>query len=314
MTTGAPPPAVLAVGYGLTLAACARWPLGVYVLTLAGFGLAHVLWEFRVVAARYGPVAGAVLRQQVGLLLLAVMGARAAQVLGWVPGGTRQSVELGLLIALVLAPLPLLWRFRARRSAAVGIGAALLLAGGAAAAPAGTLLFLAVAHNLTPVGLLADAAPAGRRASTLALAGAAFLAGPLLVASGLPGALLGVDPAASPLPAGPLAAHLGAYFPAAWHAAPWASNAFAGVVFAQCLHYAAVLHLLPAAVGDRPPPRFVVPAVLAGLALFAAFWADFAQARQVYGIAAAAHAWVELPALLLALGGLTPARAPAPAG
>lgn len=312
--SGAPPPAVLVAGYALTLAACARWPLGVYALTLAAFGLAHVLWEFRVVVARYGPPAGAVLRQQVGLLLLAVMGARAAQLAGVLPGGTRQSIELGLLLALVAAPLPLLWRARAPRSAMVAGAAALALAAGAWAAPAGTLLFLAVAHNLTPVGLLADAAAPGQRGRTLVLAAAAFLGGPLLVASGLPGALLGVDPAAGLLPAGPLAAHLGAYLPAAWHAAPWATQAFAGVVFAQCLHYAAVIHLLPAAVGDRPPPRFVVPAVLAGAALFVAFWADFAQARQAYGIVAAAHAWVELPALLLALGGLTTPPRPAPAG
>ena len=81
------------------------------------------------------------------------------------------------------------------------------------------------------------------------------------------------------------------------------------MVFAQCMHYAAVLHVLPRLVGAPPSgsppsgaPSFVLATVVLTLVLLALFAYDFKEGRSWYGLAAAVHAWVELPILLLAFG------------
>ncbi len=133
-----------------------------------------------------------------------------------------------------------------------------------------------------------------------------FLGVPLLIATGLPFDLLSLwgwtAPDMSFLPTGPLSAHLGAYLPPELQGRPWAAHAFTGVVFAQCMHYAAVLHVLPRFQGGVTTPRFGVGVVVVTAALFLLFAGDFADGRRWYGVAAAVHAWVELPILMLAFG------------
>ena len=109
------------------------------------------------------------------------------------------------------------------------------------------------------------------------------------------------------------------YVPKAWQDSRFAVPFFSAVVYAQCMHYAAVLHVMPQLEGQRrdgplsgmrPALFFGGLAVLAVL-LFAGFTQDFSQARSVYGIAAALHAWVEVPLLLMALA---PGAGERPAG
>jgi len=43
--------------------------------------------------------------------------------------------------------------------------------------------------------------------------------------------------------------------------------------------------------------------ILAGIGSLTLFLDGFAQARSLYGVAASLHAWIEIPILILALGG-----------
>jgi hypothetical protein len=75
------------------------------------------------------------------------------------------------------------------------------------------------------------------------------------------------------------------------------------------MHYAVVLHVLPRLSGGGetagarlPWPRrgFVAGTAAAGALMAAAFAGDFVGARALYAVAAALHAWLEIPVLLLA--------------
>ncbi|MCB9522958.1 MAG: hypothetical protein H6702_06215 [Myxococcales bacterium] len=281
------------------LAAAAAWPLATYAVALAALGAPHVFAELRVVGLRYGPGATRPILAAVGLGLAALAVARAGSAWGW--WGPARTLQLALAVGLAAVALPALWR-RSVGHAAVGAALITAVAWGAALAPVETLLLLAVTHNLTPLGFLADGAP--RRVQAWALL--IFIGGPLLLASGLPyralDALGWAALEANPLPAGPLAAHLGAFLPAGLRATPHAVHLFAAVAFAQLMHHGAVLAVLPRLA--PPAGRWVWPALGAvGALSLLGFARDFAGARQAYGIIAAVHAWVELPVLLLILAG-----------
>jgi len=47
---------------------------------------------------------------------------------------------------------------------------------------------------------------------------------------------------------------------------------------------------------------------VAGVALAFVFFADYGLARQLYGLAALVHSWIEISVLLLALGGVGAAQ------
>lgn len=296
--------------------ASVAWPLLTYTLSLAAFGLAHVLWELHYVRARFGPRLEVSLKRLLGALLLAVVALRVSRIGDVTSTSTSGALELLVVVALCAAVLPALWSLR-RRNAVLGAALVLLLGAGLAISPVGTLLLLAVLHNLTPVGLLVEAAPPGHRRRTLAGAAAVFVGVPLLIATGLPYATLhAAAPAllaaeASVLPAGPLQAHLSAYLPRAWHSSGWALHAFSALVFAQCAHYAAVIHVLPRHLDERERltsrQRYAIAAACA--ILFIAFALDFGQTRSWYGVAAAVHAWIELPILIFFLGTLAPIAA-----
>ncbi|MCB9745842.1 MAG: hypothetical protein H6741_06355 [Alphaproteobacteria bacterium] len=302
------PSSAAALAFAAGAAICAvLLPLATYSVTLAAFGLAHVLTELRFVDGRFSDRARGRLRQGLLLLLGGVVLVRLGRLGGQLDAGTGYALELGLVAGLMALALPAL------PAAARGLGA-LLIAGvglGATFAPIPTLLLLAVLHNWTPVGFLAEATEGAERQRVMGLCALLFLGLPLLIASGLPGQALAAlsVPDWSPLPTGPLSAHLGAYLPQALKASTWAVPLFSAVVFAQCMHYGVVIHVLPRLAG-RPEPgplarldarTFTLSLLVLGGALLVAFALDFKQARSVYGLAAAVHAWVELPLLLLAL-------------
>jgi hypothetical protein len=301
-----------AAAVGLTALAATALPLLTYSLSLALFGLAHVAAELRYVGRRFGGRVQGGLLAGMCTLLAVIVGLRLAQQTGLWQGTDRLQAELLVVVGLAALALPALLR-RAGLPLGVGLGVAGLLIGGLLISPIGTALVLACLHNLTPVGFLAEAlrGPARRRA--LGLAGLVFIGGPLLIATGVPAAgleALGLRaPELSLLPTGPLAAQFSAYLPRSLHEATWAPHAFSALVFAQCMHYAAVLHVLPrmadagAAPPEPAPMRWVwrgLTAIVA-LTLLAVFLVDFKTARGWYGIFAAVHAWSEVPLLLLAM-------------
>ncbi len=288
------------------------FPLGVYTTTLAVFGLAHVLSELRFVDERYGGAIGARLRVALGVILAGVAGSRGLVALGVLDGYSAVVVELVLLIALAVAVMPML-----ERTGVPLVVAGLVATGvwtGLQLSPIHTLLVLAVLHNFTPLAFLAEALPPHQRGSGLGVAVLCFIAVPLFIATGLPREWLTaaelVRPNASLFDAGGLASQLRVYVPSEWHDRPWAIDAFSAAVFAQCMHYAAVIHVLPGLTGPGEgtlpwPDRrtFVAAMGAAGLVLLGLFALDFGEGRAIYAIFAAVHAWVEVPILLLALGG-----------
>lgn len=284
-------------------------PLGTYTLTLATLGLPHVLAELGYVDARFSARLGRGQRAALAGLLAGAAGLRVAGLLGWAPGSTLAALELGLVAVLAALALPPLAR-RGAGPLALGLSLVALLAGGVVVGPAPTLVVLAFLHNLTPVGFLAERLRGATRTRALLACALVFGALPLLIASGRlhalvqsllqAGPLLDASPFAS---AGGLDRHLGAFVPGPWLDAAWAVPLFSAAAFLQVMHYAVVLHVLPRLEPSRrvSPGRAALVLALAGGALLPLFALDFALARRVYGVAAAVHAWLEVPLLLLAL-------------
>lgn len=299
--------AVFALAVLAVVAAAA--PLLTYSLSLAVFGLAHVAVELRFVESRYGPRLSRSLIRGLAALLVAVVLLRLAAFTALIDPVLRLQLELGvvaLLTASVLVDLGLKAGV-ASRLAVVGGG---LIGLGAAVSPVGTMLVLAVLHNWTPIGLVGEAAPASERRRWGAWGLLAFGGIPLLLAAGPLHAMTqgwGLTDLTI-LPTGALSGHLGVVLPSGWHGFDWAVRLFSAVAFAQCIHYLAVLGVMPRWMRAHPVgPLTAVPAgvfaalVVAGSAVwFAGYLTDFRMARSVYAVFAAVHAWVELPMLVLA--------------
>ncbi len=303
--------ATLAAGFaGFALLAILS-PLAAYSAALAAFGLPHVLSELRYVDRRFGRRLEPGLVAMVLAMLAGIVAIRAATVFHLMPPTIGVPAELAGVTLMALACA----RGAVQRGALAGVtgialGTATLLA------PFGTAITLSILHNLTPLAFLWQLAPASQRGRIMAPAVAALLALPLLVATGLPRALLhglGVaGTSADPIGAGPLAADLSVYVPPALETSRHAVDLFTASVVAQGGHYIAVIAVLPMLLARLDPQaRGLVPwpggrvfillcAVVAGVSL-AAFFAGFAEARAIYGLAASFHAWLELPILILAL-------------
>lgn len=276
------------------------WPLATYSTTLALFGPAHVMSELRYLRRRFGGwLAGYLL--PIYALLAAVAALRAAALFNVVPRAWISPIELGLGVLLVVAVWPR--AARSWRSGLAGLTIAVVLVVGLLWAPVHTLLAVAVLHNWTPVPLIGEALGPNRAWRWAGIVTFAVI--PALIASGLPFALAG--PFAAPewtvLDAGPLSHAYGAYLWPEIARTNAAQHVFSAVVFAQCLHYISVIGILPRL---GPPAhadgRGPVGVLLIGTAVLLALYAlDFTYARQVYGVFAAVHAWVEVPILVLAL-------------
>ncbi len=289
---------------GAALVAAVAWPLWTYAFTLAAFGPAHVLSELRYLTLRFGERVGARLGQTLVAACGAIALGRIARQLGLLSTSRGTVLELAIGLALCLSVVPVLVRVDARRSVpALAIGLALGL--GIAISPIHALLLIAVLHNVSPLALLADAAPSHRRPQVVARASLVFVLAPLVILSGAPRlALAGLGVVAPELGAtfwGPLDQHMRAYLPPEVLSRDWALHAFSACVFLQCAHYLAVIDLLPRTL-PAPSGRWfsrLVPALAA--AAFIAFALDFSGARGWYGVIAAVHAWIELPLILIAV-------------
>jgi hypothetical protein len=138
---------------------------------------------------------------------------------------------------------------------------------------------------------------------------------PLLVASGLPDALLSghIDVDARFFSARPLGEHLGVYLWPSLVDDDRAVSWFSAAACAQLLHYGAVLLWLPRTLDeeDRPAlpwpswPALIGALVVVGGGLTIHFAVDFVGARAAYSLPAAVHAWLELPLLLVAFSALS---------
>jgi hypothetical protein len=300
----------------LLLATTVALPLATYTTALAFFGLAHVGSELRYIDYRFGIRLRGGFGLWIGASLFAAVAMRLASIVGLMPPALAVGLEIGFGAMMTAACVVVM---RSHRS--IGILVAMALFCGAVVAPFETLLFLAIAHNLTPLGFLADALTGSVRRRVLAVMAIPFVVLPLLIATGLPFRLLArlglVAPDAALLASGGLEANLGAYVPATLVDSDWALHIFAAAVFAQCMHYVTVIVILPRLIDGRvfaatlvSWPRaalFFAYLAFAALTLAFGFAVDFKVARQVYGLIAMVHSWIEIPILVLALDRLTSA-------
>ena len=300
----------LALGIGCVVAAV---PLLVYTTTLAVFGLPHVLMELDYIAQRFGPRLDRQLVSTWGVLLIAVVVVRLMDVGGLSGPNAREIWELGLLIALAATAIPALAQ-ASHGAIAVAATVLVLLIIGWMVEPATALVLLAVIHNLTPIGFLAERLQGRDRRRILGVCALTCGAIPVLIASSFlhqAGATSGLACAELTFwPVGTLAAHLRVFVPSPVVDTSGAQSYFAAAVYLQCVHYAAVLYILPrlapatregtpssAWYSSRTLVRRVV--VLAGGGMLTGFVLSFAEARAVYGIVAVVHAWIEIPLLLV---------------
>jgi hypothetical protein len=148
-------PVATAGGGALLLAvflAAVALPLATYTTALAMFGLAHVGSELRYVDHRFGGRLRGGLAVALGCGLAGTLVVRVLAMAGWLPYGGAIVLELTIVAAMTASTFVSMRRFR---GAAAAVAA--LLFGCAVIAPVPTFLFLAVAHNLTPLAFLADA-------------------------------------------------------------------------------------------------------------------------------------------------------------
>lgn len=303
---------IAAYAAGAALLASAA-PLLAYAGSLALLGAPHALAELRYVDGRFSRRLGAARGVAIAAILAVVVALRLATLAGGMQSSAAIGIELGLVAVLAFTVVPDLASRPARAFVAVGVGAA--IAAGSWAAPATLVVALAVLHNATPIGFLAERDDVRRRMLVPTLA--TFVALPVLIATGLPSRLLGGLGAFAPDTAfasvGALHDHLRVFVAPAFIESAVAPSLFAAAAYLQLMHYGVVLGVLPRLIetgtsaDDRPVLRWPRARVLAvaiavvGAVFAVAFVRDFVPARSAYGLLAAVHAWIEVPVLLLAM-------------
>jgi hypothetical protein len=277
------------------------FPLGTYVLSLALFGLPHVLVEMRYVHSAFQQRVSVSLWQRIGLLLAIIMLLRGLNLGGLMGGELSRFLELLTVVGLVIAIIPTLWQ-HSQSHGILAIVIGLSIATGIYLSPAMTLVGLAILHNLTPIGFIADRFTGKQRRRALGISAIVFGLLPLLILSGVPQQLLPINSAASIIPAGHLQNHLGVYVPLQIQG-DFAQWLFSAAVFLQCMHYFVILSCFPHWTNPLFPldQSFFNRCILALSSLiFISFCQSFTSTRSIYSLIATVHAWIEVPILLLA--------------
>lgn len=280
-------------------------PVPMYLASLALFGLPHVVTELAYIAHRYRARWPWRWWVPIGLLLACQAVARTGIWLGTYPPDVGQIADLatllGLAVVMSLAPMRLAWPTRLC-AMTVAIGLFWLLQQGHWLI---ALLILSIAHNFTPLGLAWDLAREDPQHRTMLRAFAIYFSLPLVVVLlGWSGhdTFMRTTESETML--------LVQQIPTSWRA--WTGGQddalMSALALAQCLHYMAVIRWLPQATTSTPPVRVMAPCVvwltmIMTSALMVYFWVDYGKARQLYGVAAGFHAWLEWPILLMVLIG-----------
>jgi hypothetical protein len=289
---------ILIIAFCLLIATI--FPLGTYVLSLALFGLPHVLIEMRYVQSTFQHRVSAHLWPSMGLLLAIVVLLRGFSLCGLIGGNLSKSLELLAVVGLVIVIIPTLWR-HSRSHGILAIIIGLSMAIGIYLSPALTLLGLAILHNLTPIGFIADRFTGKQRQWALGVSAIIFGLLPILILLGVPQQLVSINFTASIIPAGHLQNHLGVYVPLQIQG-DFAHRMFTAAVFLQCMHYLIILGCFSR--WTKPMPRldqsFFNRCVFAlSTLIFIGFCQSFTSTRSMYSLIAAVHAWIEIPILLL---------------
>jgi hypothetical protein len=276
---------------------------------ISAFGLPHVLYELRYVDERFSARLSPRPLAAIGTLVALIAAGRIANGMHILMGDVFLWIELGLGAALALTATALM-RHNKPLGAVIGMAFAL----GAIFAPVPTFLIWAWLHNLTPLGFVAEITDGEERRRWLLLLSIPFFVLPALVATGvfhdLVNALFHVAELQWTSMFGASDKPLLSFLPPD----SWDLNLFSAAVVAQSMHYVAVIVLLPQLLRAKQSsaPKTIVPwpawpafaaAIVAIAAVaFGIYAVSYTDARAAYGVAAAIHAWIELPILLLAIG------------
>ena len=300
----------------LTIIGASIAPIATFVLMISAFGLPHVIYELRYCDTRFSSRTSPGLLMVLGGLVSAIAIGRIANGAHWLTSDYFVPLELGLgsVLALVAA-----WWMREHRWLGALIG--LAFAAGATFRPLETFLIWAWLHNLTPIGFIAEITEGEERQRWMMILFIPFVLVPGLVATGVFQQLAVQIVGSADLQmfsifgAGDIP--LMSFLPPK----SYDLNLFSAAVVATSMHYVAVIVLLPrmlAAKGSSAMPTLVrwpdwrTFAVIVGaiaLVAFGVYAVSYKDAKSAYAVAAAIHAWIELPVLLLALGqGFRPAR------
>ncbi len=283
-------------------------PVPLHLVALALFGLPHVVWEMAFVRSRYGARWPRRWWHALWAVLALQAMVRGGDALDIVPSQWVQAADIATLalIGALVACAPRGTGAAARLVGAAGaIALVWLLAAGELIV---ALLWLSLLHNFTPLLLAWDLAREDASQRPVAWGVTALLVLPLGVVAAALAVPAFADWVAAAQGGASDAAPLAAQLP--FGAAPQLLPALlTALALAQCAHYLCVIHLLPQAEARRSgrsplPGRGRAAALLATAALAVYFLIDPPSARELYAVAAGAHAWLEWPVLLMAwLGG-----------
>lgn len=293
----------------VSVAAVAVAPIAAFVLMISAFGLPHVFYELRYVDERFSARLSPAPLTAIGALVALIAAARIANGMHLVMGDAFLWIELGLGAALALTATALM---RQNKPLGALIGAAFAL--GAVFAPIPTFLIWAWLHNLTPLGFVAEITDGEERRRWLLLLSVPFFVLPALVATGvfhqIADLLFRVAELQWTSVFGAGDKPLQSFLPPD----SWDLNLFSAAVVAQSMHYVAVIVLLPRLLREKQGtpvttilpwpswPMFAVAVTAIAAVAFGIYAVSYTDARAAYGVAAAIHAWIELPVLLLAIG------------
>lgn len=312
------PVAVLAAAViSMTIIGVAIAPIATYVLMISAFGLPHVIYELRYCDERFSARTSRSLLLVLGGLVGAIALLRVANGAHWLSSPVFVPIELGLGAALALVAA---YWMKERRWLGAVVGLAFAI--GATYWPLETFLAWAWLHNLTPMGFIAEITDGEQRRRWMMILFVPFVMIPALVATGVFHQMIQLVLA---LPDLQMLSVFGAGDLPLMSFLPPESydlNLFSAAVVATSMHYVAVIVLLPqlltARRGEVAGPTLVhwpdwkSFAVIVGavaLVAFGVYSVSYKDAKASYAVAAAIHAWIELPVLLLALGqGFRPAR------
>jgi hypothetical protein len=309
--------ATLWIGVSIaSVASVAVAPIAAFVLMISAFGLPHVLYELRYVDERFSARIPRRPLAVIGALIALIAAARIANGMHILMGDLFLWIELGLGAVLAVTAT-----FLMPRNKILGAAVAVAFALGATFQPLWTFLIWAWLHNLTPLGFVAEITEGEERRRWLLLLSIPFFVLPALVATGvfhdLATALFRVAELEWTSMFGAGDKPLLSFLPPD----SYDLNLFAAAVVAQSMHYVAVIVLLPRLLKAKQPghaetlvpwptwPVFAAAVATIAAVAFGVYAVSYTDARAAYGVAAAIHAWIELPILLIALGhGLSSVR------
>jgi hypothetical protein len=305
------------------------FPLVTYALSLALFGLMHVISELSYMHQRFAHVyqnqklVGIGIRwtSLIYMHLICILILRWFQIQQWfsLPKSTWFKMELFIVILMISTIFWLMRKSNRLYQISFGIGLVILSAL-IHQYPIEMVLFFSIFHNFTPIFFLWEY----RKKSFDSLTNQqrqifslyqysilfAFLIIPILIIQFQPFLWFYHHSLSSLKPwllhTKSIEYHLSVFTLKSWDSAENHYNVisiFSAVVFCQLLHYAVVIHLLPF-LQTWTTPQFSLNRKLKSLLLILAilgflfFQIDFFKARQYYGLAASFHAWIELPLFL----------------